>query len=115
MKKKIVFREHVSTTVKAQCGVCRIVNKKAELLFCSKNIELEYHKAGTDYRRFFPAFAEKMRLWFRVSADVEEMHWCLRTGGAAPRSWSKRQRKHIRHPLHAICSGLVEGSDIKKL
>lgn len=41
------------------------------------------HGTGTDYKRYAPAFAEKMGLALTISEDPEELRRCLRTGGAA--------------------------------
>ncbi len=86
-------RGRVTTVANSACGLCAAVMVADRLLpNCDFDlraaIDLSYevkanHKAGTDYRRFAPAFAEKMGLRFQASADMEEMRRCLRTGGAA--------------------------------
>ena len=40
------------------------------------------HAIGTDYAVFAPAFAEKMGLDVEATNDIEEVRYCLRTGGA---------------------------------
>ena len=51
-------------------------------------LELSYavkanYRRGTAYRRFAPAFAEKMDLRLEMTYDIHEMVRCLHTGGAA--------------------------------
>lgn len=82
-----------TTVATSACGLCSAVMVADRLLpgcgfDLSAAIDLSYevkanHKAGTDYRRFAPAFAERMGLRFQPSADMEDLRRCLRTGGAA--------------------------------
>ena len=86
-------RGRVTTVANSACGLCAAVMVADRLLpncdfDLSAAIDLSYevkanHKAGTDYRRFAPAFAEKLGFRFRPSAEMEELRHCLRTGGAA--------------------------------
>ena len=51
-------------------------------------IDLSYavcanHRRGTDYKRFAPAFAEKLGLTYEGTNDSQRLRDCLRTGGAA--------------------------------
>ena len=82
------------TTVKTSgCGLCSAVMVSDQLLpnctFDLKDaLDLSYatganHKAGTDYKIFAPAFAEKLGLRTEMSNDPQHLLDCLRTGGAA--------------------------------
>ena len=83
----------VTTVATSACGLCSAVMVADRLLpdcafDLSGAIELSYevkanHKSGTDYRRFAPAFAQKLGLRLQTSADLEDLRQCLRTGGAA--------------------------------
>lgn len=80
-------------------------------------IELSYaakanNEAGTNYKRFAPAFAEKFNLKYEVSDDPERLRYCLRTGGAAV-IHSKKREDYI--PIftkggHYICA-IAEAED----
>ena len=83
-----------NTTVRSSgCGLCSAVMVADRLLpNCNFGLidalELSYsveanHKRGTDYKRFAPAFAEKMGLKLEMTNDEERLLYCLRTGGAA--------------------------------
>ena len=39
------------------------------------------HRIGTDYKRFAPAFAEKLGLRWEATKDINKLRQCLRTGG----------------------------------
>jgi hypothetical protein len=54
----------------------------------SQAIDLSYavkanYRVGTSYKRFAPAFAEKLGLYMENTGDIEEVLRCVRTGGAA--------------------------------
>ena len=88
-------REHGRTTTVATsaCGLCSAVIV-ADRLLVNSNFELKdalalayetkanYH-VGTSYKRFAPAFADKMGLEWEPTRDPERLLYCLRTGGAA--------------------------------
>ncbi len=83
-----------STTIKSSgCGLCSAVmvahrlipNCKFELedaLQLSYDAKANEH-VGTDYKRYAPAFAEKLNLLLEDTSDIERLRFCLRTGGAA--------------------------------
>ena len=82
------------TTVKSSgCGLCSAVMVADRLLpNCNFGLydalDLSYateanHRGGTDYKRFAPAFAEKMGFKYESTNDPERLLYCLRTGGAA--------------------------------
>lgn len=82
------------TTVRSSgCGLCSAVMVADRLLVncdfdldavVSLSCEVEAnHRRGTDYKRFAPAFAEKMGLRYKPANDPEKLRECLRTGGAA--------------------------------
>ena len=82
-----------TTIATSGCGLCSAIMVADRLLpFYDFDlydaIELSYetnanHNLGTDYRRFAPAFAEKLGLQVEFSSDVEDVCRCLRTGGVA--------------------------------
>ncbi len=84
----------VNTTISdSGCGLCSAV-MVADLLnpnseFGLKDaMQISYdtianHRAGTDYHRFAPAFAEKQGLELEMTNDPERLRFCLRSGGAA--------------------------------
>jgi len=83
-----------TTTVRSSaCGLCSAIMVADRLLVDSKfelrdALKLSYetkanHKVGTDYKRFAPAFAEKLGLEWEGTNDPEKLLFCLRTGGAA--------------------------------
>lgn len=82
-----------STVRSSGCGICSAIMVADRLLpNCTfdlkEGIELSYsveanHLAGTDYKRFAPAFAEKMGFMLEMTNDPEALRVCLRTGGAA--------------------------------
>lgn len=82
-----------STIKSSGCGLCSAVMVADRLLPESKfdlgdAIQLAYdtganRNKGTSYRRFGPAFAEKLGLDLEMSNDPERLRYCLRTGGAA--------------------------------
>lgn len=88
-------REHGRTTTVATsaCGLCSAVIV-ADRLLVNSNFELKdalalayetkanYH-VGTSYKRFAPAFADKLGLEWEPTRDPERLLYCLRTGGAA--------------------------------
>ena len=82
-----------TTIASSGCGLCSAI-MVADRLLPAYHFELEdaialsyeqkaNHKLGTDYKRFAPAFAEKMGLRWKGTRDVQELMECLRTGGAA--------------------------------
>lgn len=83
-----------NTTVRSSgCGLCSSVMVADRLLVdydfdLNAAVSLSYeveanHNKGTDYKRFAPAFAEKMGLRWESTNDPEKLRACLRTGGAA--------------------------------
>ena len=83
----------VTTIRSSGCGLCSAIMVADQLLPNStfdltEAIDISYatkanHKAGTDYKRFGPAFAEKLGLRMEMANDAESLCNCLRTGGAA--------------------------------
>ena len=83
-----------TTTIKSSgCGLCSAIMVADRLLVnhdfdLKAAIRLSYDvKAnfthGTSYKRFAPAFAEKMGFEWEGTDDPERLRYCLRTGGAA--------------------------------
>lgn len=83
-----------TTTVRnAGCGLCAAIMVADRLLPNSEfsmqdAIELSYSvkandRKGTSYKRFAPAFAEKMGFRLEMTNEPEKLRNCLRTGGAA--------------------------------
>ena len=82
-----------TTVASSACGLCSAVMVADRLLVDSgfelkDAIRLSYDvKAnfshGTSYKRFAPAFAEKMGFEWEGTNDPERLRYCLRTGGAA--------------------------------
>ena len=82
-----------STVASSACGLCSAIMVADRLRVDSKfdlreALKLSYevkanHKIGTDYKRFAPAFAEKLGLEWVPTNNPEELRQCLRTGGAA--------------------------------
>ena len=82
------------TTIKSSgCGLCSAI-MVADRLLTDYEFELEdavalsysvgaNHAAGTSYKLFAPAFAERMGLRMEASNQIEDLLRCLRTGGAA--------------------------------
>lgn len=82
------------TTIKSSgCGLCSAI-MVADRLLPSYEFELEdaialsyavgaNHAAGTSYKLFAPAFAEKLGLKLEATKDLNDLRRCLRTGGAA--------------------------------
>ena len=82
------------TTIRSSgCGLCSAI-MVADRLLPSYEFELEdavelsysvgaNHAAGTSYKLFAPAFAEKLGLRLETSNNPEDLLRCLRTGGAA--------------------------------
>ena len=89
------YREKGRTTTVASsaCGLCSAIMVADRLLVnhdfdLKAAIRLAYDvKAnfthGTSYKRFAPAFAEKMVFEWEGTDDPERLRYCLRTGGAA--------------------------------
>lgn len=83
-----------NTIAKSGCGLCSSV-MVADLLRADDGKfevidarQLSYdsganHAMGTDGNIYFPAFAEKFNLDFIRSDNIEDLLYCLRTGGAA--------------------------------
>lgn len=90
-----VQREKGKTTTVASsaCGLCSAIMVADRLLVDSRfglkeALALSYEvkaniNVGTNYKRFAPAFAEKLGLEWVPTNDPEELRKCLRTGGAA--------------------------------
>ena len=83
----------LTTIASSGCGLCSAI-MVADRLLPTYEFELDdavalsyeveaNHKRGTDYKRFAPAFAEKVGLRWEGTKDVEKLLDCLRTGGAA--------------------------------
>jgi len=80
-----------STVASSACGLCSAVMVADRLLVDSKfeladAIELSYSvkancNVGTNYRRFAPAFAEKLGLDWESTNDTARVVYCLQTGG----------------------------------
>ena len=82
------------TTIRTSgCGLCSAI-MVCDRLLPSYQFDLEdaiglsysvgaNHAVGTDPKRFFPAFAEKMKLKLETSNELADLLRCLRTGGAA--------------------------------
>ena len=83
----------VTTVRSSACGLCSAIMVADRLLVnhdfdLKAAIRLSYDvKAnfthGTSYKRFAPAFAEKMGFEWEGTDDPERLRYCLRTGGAA--------------------------------
>lgn len=88
-------REHGKTTTvrSSGCGLCASIMAADRLLVnyafgLNDAIALSYemkanHESGTDYKRYAPAFAEKLGLRLEMTDDPERLRYCLKTGGAA--------------------------------
>ena len=83
-----------TTTVRSSgCGLCSAIMVADRLLVDSQfglkeALKLSYETVaniniGTNYKRFAPAFADKLGLEWVPTNDPEELRKCLRTGGAA--------------------------------
>ena len=82
-----------TTVASSACGLCSAVMVADRLLVDSgfelkDAIKLSYdvkanYSHGTSYKRFAPAFAEKMGFDWEGTNDPERLRYCLRTGGAA--------------------------------
>ena len=82
-----------TTIFSSGCGLCSAVMVAHRLIpNCAFELQdaisLSYEceankKIGTNYKRFAPAFAEKLGLDFEMTDDPERLRYCLRTGGAA--------------------------------
>ncbi len=85
-------RGKTTTVFTSACGLCAAVMVADRLLpfydfDLNSAIDLSYavkanYRVGTSYRRFAPAFAEKLGLKLETSHDTEDVRRCLRTGGA---------------------------------
>lgn len=83
-----------TTTIKSSgCGLCSAIMVADRLLTdyqfdlpdaiqLSYDVEANY-RVGTSYKRYAPAFAEKLGLRLEITSDPERLRSCLRTGGAA--------------------------------
>ena len=83
-----------TTTVKSSgCGLCSAIMVADRLLThydfdledaVALSYEVEANRgAGTSYKAFAPAFADRMGLRLKATKDVQELVNCLQTGGAA--------------------------------
>ena len=83
-----------TTTIRSSgCGICSAVMLAHRLLpnctFELKDaIDLAYEtkanfEIGTNYGVYAPALAEKLGLRLEMTNDLEQLRYCLRTGGAA--------------------------------
>ena len=87
------YEKGQKTTIKSSgCGLCSAI-MVADRLLPAYEFELEdaialsyaveaNHLAGTDYKRFAPAFAERMNLHLEMTSDIDGVIDCLKTGGA---------------------------------
>lgn len=86
--------EGKTTTISSSgCGLCSAVMVAHRLIpncdFDLKDaMNLSYEnnanrRLGTTYKRFAPAFCEKLGLDLEMTNDPERLRYCLRTGGAA--------------------------------
>ena len=81
-----------TTVASSGCGLCCSVMVAHQLipncdfeLLDALNLSFAVkanHGYGTDFRRYIPAFAEKVDLDYQFSHDIDEALQCLRTGGA---------------------------------
>ncbi len=108
----------LTTTIRSSgCGLCSAIMVADRLLpyyqfEIPDAIQLSYdaqanHRVGTNYRRFAPAFAEKMGLRLEMTGDPEQLRACLRTGGAAVAHVGEREDHigvftHNRHYVAVI-------------
>lgn len=83
-----------NTIAKSGCGLCTSVMIADRLFVDEGKFEIEDARqlsydcganrwSGTRGLVYFPAFAEKFNLELKISADVQDLLHCLRTGGAA--------------------------------
>lgn len=82
-----------TTVASSACGLCSAVMVADRLLVDSKfelkdALKLSYEtkanpREGTNYRRFAPAFAEKLGFDWEATCDTQRLVYCLQTGGAA--------------------------------
>ena len=82
-----------TTAATSACGLCSAIMVVDRLLVntdftLSDAIQMSYdlranRRAGTDYKIFVPAFAEKFGLEWEMTNDPERLRHCLRTGGCA--------------------------------
>lgn len=80
-----------TTAATSACGLCTAIMVVDRLLVdaeftLAEAIELAYETranliAGTDYKIFAPAFAERFGLEVEMTSDPERLRFCLRTGG----------------------------------
>lgn len=86
-------RGKTTTIFSSGCGLCSAVMVAHRLIpncefELTDAVDLSYacdanKKIGTNYKRFAPAFAEKLGLDYEMTDDPERLRYCLRTGGAA--------------------------------
>ena len=83
-----------NTIAKSGCALCTSVMIADRLFVDEGKFEIEDARqlsydcganqwSGTRGVVYFPAFAEKFALELKISADIEDLLHCLRTGGAA--------------------------------
>lgn len=82
-----------STVSSSGCGLCSSIMVADRLLVDSDfnlddAVQLSYdvkanYRVGTSYKRYAPAFAERLGLRVEMTNDPERLRYCLRTGGAA--------------------------------
>lgn len=88
------YEKGQKTTVKSSaCGLCSAIMVLDRLYVhydftLDDAIRMSYetranHRAGTDYKRFAPAFAEKFGLRYETTSSADELLRCLHTGGVA--------------------------------
>ncbi len=88
------YEKGQKTTVKSSaCGLCSAIMVLDRLLVhydfdLDDAIQMSYnenanHRAGTDYSRFVPVFAEKFGLKYETASDTDQLLRCLHTGGVA--------------------------------
>ena len=98
-------RGKTTTIFTSGCGLCSAVMVAHRLIpNCEFGLEdavaLSYRcnanqKIGTNYKRFAPAFAEKLGLDYEMTDDPERLRYCLRTGGAAVVGITGNRADHV--------------------
>lgn len=93
MEKELYERGQKTTVRSSGCGLCSAVMVADQLLPNSTfelqdAVQLSYdveanYRAGTAYRRFAPALAEKLGLKLEDTDDPQRLLYCLQTGGVA--------------------------------
>lgn len=116
------FAKGQKTTIRSSgCGLCSAI-MVADRLLPAYDFELEdaialsyeveaNHLVGTDYKRFAPAFAEKLHLRVEMTDHMEQVLQCLQTGGAVVAHVGGDREGHIgvfSHKGHYVAVVSVE-------